>query len=91
MEGEEETSIFGDGILMVSQGSRPLWAPPPQMAVQEKPAGEEQQKMSVIQMSKHWDSDSGALQLRKSKTTLSLDLKMLTAGLGNVLRNLNDN
>lgn len=27
LEGEEETSIFGDGILMVSQGRGLLWAP----------------------------------------------------------------
>lgn len=38
--GEEETSIFGDGILMASQGTGPLWAPPPHMA------GGEQQKIS---------------------------------------------
>lgn len=27
LEGGEETSIFGDGILMVSRGRGPLWAP----------------------------------------------------------------
>lgn len=41
MQGEE-TSIFGGCILMVSQGTEALWAPPPQMAALEKPARERQ-------------------------------------------------
>lgn len=64
MQGEEEISIFGACILMVSQGREPLWAPPTQMATLEKPAREEQQKMTVRQMSRHTDSYLGALQLR---------------------------
>lgn len=38
LKGEEETSIFGDGFLMGSQGRGAAVGSPPQIAVLEKPA-----------------------------------------------------
>lgn len=61
---EEQNARRGGGcILMVSQGREPLWAPPLEMAALEKPAREEQQKMTIRQMTRHKDSYLGALQL----------------------------